>query len=479
MFARLLAVAVIAVGILAIAPPAPVVAATPIVDLEFATAPDGRFLPVIRVSINGSPELRMLADTGSNILVTFPGALAGVTTPVDNTGLAHTANYTGTQAIGTIAGGTVTVNTSAGPISTAAPVWFLDATSCDPDCLGDAIDAHLDGIFGLSQGQLTVTDASGPTDYPLFSPLAQLPGSSGEGYTVRLGETDGKLDLGRPVVASGDTVLQQLLLGGTYPTGLPRYFKRVPMCFQVGGVDSCLDTTVDSGEFTASLMGAQFVASPDITLLAHPVHVPGVDITKEGSVNGGVGIGLSLSSGGPPYAQWLTGTQPHQMEYYSTTGQAFLNTGNGFFVGRSIGFDNTNGHVVIGASTLAPSSPAALAVAGVGSVAISWDEAFGPRPVTGYIITVVQGGVIVAQRTVGPDARSVTIGGLEPGATSVSVAAASRFAAGPPGSVVVTVAALPATGLLPGPWLLAAVALLVVGGCLSRRNATRAELTRR
>ncbi|MDP3209920.1 MAG: hypothetical protein Q8M65_12300, partial [Rhodoglobus sp.] len=298
MFARVVAVLLVAIGLIAAAPPAPAAAAGPVVMLEFATAPSGRFLPVIRVSINGSPPLRMLADTGSNILVTFPGALAGVTTPVTNTGVAHTANYTGTQAIGTIASATVTVDTSAGAIATTAPVWFLDATSCTPDCLGDGIGANLDGIFGLSQGQLTVTDPTVPTDYELFSPLAQLPGASGEGYTVRLGKTDGELELGRPIVGPSHTVLQQTLAAGAYPTGFSIYEKRVPLCFQVGGVGNCLGTTIDSGEFTASLMGTQFATSPDITLLAHPVHVPGVDITREGAVNPGVAIGFSLTSGG-------------------------------------------------------------------------------------------------------------------------------------------------------------------------------------
>ncbi len=253
MIGRLAATVAVALAILVSAPPTVAVAANPTVPLELATAPDGRFLPVIRVSINGSPELRMLADTGSNILVTFPGALDGVTTPVNDTGVAHTANYTGTQAVGTIAGATVTVETSGGPVSTVDPVWFVDATGCVPQCLGDAIDAHLDGIFGLSQGRLTI--AAGLDSFDLFSPLAQLPGSDGEGYTVRLTETGGQLELGRPAEGSGDVVLQQTVAAGTYPTGLPIFEKRVPLCFQVGTVGSCLGTTVDSGEFTASLMG--------------------------------------------------------------------------------------------------------------------------------------------------------------------------------------------------------------------------------
>lgn len=344
------------------AAPAPAVAADT-VPIEIFVGPQGQFLPVIDVSVNGSDPLRMLADTGSNILVTFPGALATATTPPVDTGIAHTANYTGTQASGEVATASVTV----GGHTTPQPVAFLDASSCTPTCLGAGIGADLDGILGIGQAQLSLT--SGADTYDLYSVLAQLGGPIAEGYTMRLTPTGGSLELGAPTPGAGDLVIPQALATGTYGNGWPIHEKRVDLCFRIDTATQCLGTTVDSGELSATLMGTQFL--PWVDLFAHPVHVPGVDITHEGTVLAGTPISY-LTPDGQTIATWTTADNPFEAGYYSTTGVPYLNTGNGFFLGRDVGFDFRRGLIVIPgsapalASTGAPAPDGTVLAVGLG-----------------------------------------------------------------------------------------------------------------
>lgn len=338
------------------AAPAPAVAADT-VPIEIFVGPQGQFLPVIDVSVNGSESLRMLADTGSNILVTFPGALATATTPPVDTGIAHTANYTGTQASGEVATASVTV----GGHTTPQPVAFLDASSCTPTCLGAGIGADLDGILGIGQAQLSLT--SGVDTYDLYSVLAQLGGPIAEGYTMMLTPTGGSLEFGAPTPGAGDIVIPQALATGTYGNGWPIHEKRVDLCFRIDTATQCLGTTVDSGELSATLMGTQFL--PWVDLFTHPVHVPGVDITHEGTVLAGTPISY-LTPDGQPIAAWTTADNPFEAGYYSTTGVPYLNTGNGFFLGRDVGFDFRRGLLVIPGSAPTLASTGAPAPGGTG-----------------------------------------------------------------------------------------------------------------
>lgn len=308
------------------------------VPLELFVGSQGQFLPVIEVSVNGSDPLRMLADTGSNILVTFPGALATATTPPFDTGIAHTANYTGTQATGEVATAFVTI----GGHTTPQPIAFLDASTCTPACLGTGIGAGLDGILGIGQAQLSLS--SGPDTYNLYSALAQLGGTIAEGYTVRLATSGSSLELGAPSPGPDDIVIPQALATGVYGNGWPIHEKRVDLCFRIDTATQCLGTTVDTGELSATLMGTVFL--PWVDLFAHPVHVPGVDITHEGTVLAGTPISY-LTPDGQTVAAWTTSGNPFEAGYYSTTGVPYLNTGNGFFLGRAVGFDFRRGLIVL------------------------------------------------------------------------------------------------------------------------------------
>lgn len=328
----LLLVAVLAV----LAVPVPGHAAGPVIPLTRHTASDGRFLPIIEVSVNGSDPIRMLLDTGSNIVVTFPGAIVNPTTPVTNMGIAHEAKYTGTSATGTIALATVGV----GGVATPQPIAFLDATSCTPDCLGTSIGAGLGGIFGIAQEEIVVQT------HHLYSALAQLGGDLAKGYTVRLTDTGGTLELGTPNFPNSVT-LPQSATGGSYPNGFAQYAKRVPACFVVEAAEACLGTTIDSGELTSSLMGAQFL--PWAAPVDPPVTIPGVDIELVGTMHEGTVVGMSAGAGAVPFTTWTVGPPPFGANLYEpeTGGDPYLNTGNQFFLGRAVGFDVEHGLAVI------------------------------------------------------------------------------------------------------------------------------------
>ncbi len=453
---------------------APASAEAPVIPLSRSTFVDGTFLPTIEVSFNGSAPYRMLLDTGSNIVVLFPTALPVTVPPITVTTTPHKAPYTGTEVEGFIALATVSVEDSLGTtIATPTPIPFLYGDACTPPdhCLGAGATPEIHGIFGIGQGLAPVPSVPAGTTYDLYSALAQLGGETAQGFTVELTESGGTLELGPPTIGPSDAVLQQTAMSTAYPNGLPQHQKRVPMCMQIEVGQSCLGTTVDSGERTSSVMGDQFTQG--ITHTTPPSTPPvGVQILKAGEVDPGVPIGLSPPGGGQPFAQWFAGAAPYGATFFvpvpaTPPNPAFLNTGNQLFLGRSIGFDLMNGAVIIGLLTAAPSAPSGLAISVSGTaIDARWIAPDGAHD--GFLVTVR--GSDGSLRTIQTVGTAVTIPALAAGVTySVGVAAFDGVLVGPQAATSIATLAATGTDYRWMPWVAIAALVAALGGILLLR----------
>ncbi len=346
----------------ALAAPAPSPAEVPIIAESLR---DGTFLPAVEVQVGERP-LTLLLDTGSEGLVVYPNRLAGDTT-VDRTDVVADPDYNGAHVFGHVALADVAIGGAA-----PARLPFVLAHRCEPvDCLGG--DDGLDGILGVSQGLRTWGEA-GETQYPWWSAIAQLPDGAGDGHTIRIthaptapGERIGTLSLGAPLVGEADAVLQPALTGGgDYPgSDHPMFAKQAESCWSIATTMNCLPTTVDSGERGSVLMG-DFGAWA--TPIPSPTPFPGGGAEEIAHLNTGTPISFATPGGEPFWTRTVaggyraaglyqpTGASPSEEADAGADADAaalaasgpYFNTGNVFFVGRSIGFDNLTGRIVVG-----------------------------------------------------------------------------------------------------------------------------------
>ncbi len=444
------AIAALAVGAVA-APASADPAPTPVVPVTIIFSEDGGYLPVVDVKINGSDTLRMMLDTGTNFMVTFPDRIQNPTTPIDNTGIPQGISYDGSAASGTIALGAVTL----GGITTPEPVAFLDATSCDPHCLGYRDD--LDGVIGIGQ-RLADAHNQGNPAYDLFSPLEQLGEGLNGGFSIDFTDpAAATLTIGTPTAAPGDITLQrQQDAGKVYPTGQP-VFLEPEICWTVaiGGqlASACKDTVLDTGQSTGEVHGDQFL--PVVDPATAPPD-PGSGIQLKGWVKTGAAVTWGASPTAPTFGGLIEpGVLPYSYGLFTDGGgKGDFNAGNGFYLRHRVGFDNVTGAVHITPPADAPDAPAAVrgGIDGT-SVRVDWDAAAlasaagagGPGGMAGmrlvaaaggaptaYVVTVSHRdtGVRVAAQTMPASARSATFADLAPGSYRVQVAAANATAIG-------------------------------------------------
>lgn len=412
--------------------PEPAEAAPAPVPVEIRYFEDGTFLPVVEIEIGGI-GLSVMLDTGSQGLVVNPGRLVDASPQPTITDVVANPAYDGTDITGTIALAHVTI----GDLTTPTEIPFVYATSCStPFCLGGEL--HLDGILGVSQGENVYPSATDP-QYHWYSAIAQLEGDAAQGHTITLGEEGGTLELGRPSLSGSPvTVLQAQNTGSTYPHGAVIYEKPVETCWTIVDQTKCLKTTLDSGERSAVLMGSQF--APWTTPLPSPSPWPSAPSTIHlANVNPGTVIGFA-KPGEAPFWSRTVAPADRAVGLYTDTNHEYLNSGNVFYVGRSVGFDNATGQVLVGPSTGTP-GPVRDVMASVGDarIDVAWKEpaAHETTPTAATIeSTIVQvrrdDGHAVRTLTLAADARTTVIDGLETGRTyTVEVAAANAFGLGP------------------------------------------------
>lgn len=422
----------------------------PEIPVTLLVSETGSYLPQVEVSINGSDPIRMMIDTGTNFMVVFPGSIVNPTTPVFDTGIAQGINYDGSAASGTIARAQVEVG---GVVTTPGDVAFLDATSCTPHCLG--YQDEIGGVIGIGQ-RLADKHNEGDPANDLYSPLAQLTPELSAGFTVDFVSADPVIRLGAPKDAGEtDTVLYREQDGDLfYPNGQPVYFEP-QVCWSIDlGSDhasACNDTVFDTGQSQGMIRGDQFLP------LVDPVNStpePGSGALLVGRVKTGATVAWSSSTDSEPYAELVEpGVAPFKYGLYSADAENTFNSGNGFYLKHTIGFDNDTGAVVISATAGTPTGPRDVrAEAGEQSLVAHWKapEDAGGSAITGYVIRVtpVGGGAPVI---VNADARAdhLKVEGLAGGQPYwVSVAAVNDIGAGlrvrADGRVVPTGAATPA-----------------------------------
>jgi hypothetical protein len=405
-----------------------------VIPVELVHSVKGGYLPLVEVSLNGSAPIKMMVDTGTNILVTFPGSIVGANPPVTSTGLPKTVDYNGTSTTGTIATATVSIGGATSP----SPVPFVDGASCTPSCLGEAQGAR--GVIGISQLGSKNNDHHDP-QYELYSALAQMGPELSAGYTVDFTGSDATIELGAPAAPKDDDVVVQRPVndGEVYPNGQKAYLSPT-LCWTVSVdqrvVSECHETVLDTGQSTGVLRGDQW--KPFVNPVSAPP-LPGSGIQVVGWLKTGAVVEFATSATSEPFSGLVEpGVEPYKYGLYQggdvTSG--ILNIGNGFYLKHPVGFDNDSGLVTIGAAQGTPSAPLAVSArAGDASASAEWSapEYPGGGAVTGFVVTVTHpDGRVVSTTSVGADRVSARVGGLENGKEyRLAVAAANEFGTGP------------------------------------------------
>jgi hypothetical protein len=303
---------------------------------------------------------------------------------------------------------------------------------------------------------------------------------------MHLTPTGGTLDLGRPSPTADAMLLHRPTIAGDYTNGLPRFEAWPELCWLVGTARACNRTLIDSGELVGMIMGPQF--EPWVTPIT-PVTLPGEPITETGYITAGEAVRFAQAAGDRPFLSMVAAESGSlRYGYYTTTGEPTFNTGNSFFVGRAVGFDNVSGDISVGHTEGVPSAPLHVrADGGSEALHVAWEHpaSDGSAPVTSYLVTVraADAPAILATRTVAADVTGVDLT-LDPGDDVVDVEAANEYGVSDAASVAGTVKAADAAPRLAesglgGSWIgmLGAGALLGGAGAalvLWRRRTGRA-----
>jgi hypothetical protein len=289
----------VAVGCTPAAPPgaadaAPDAGSRParVAPVTVAQYPDGSG-PFLRVplSLNGSPPLQVLLDTGSDGLRVFADALGE--TPVERTSRPVDVEFgAGDRMSGVLARATVQV----GEVATPAPIAFhiVDSFTCAPGTVGCDVfaQAGIQGILGVSLRPGVEPD--------IYSPFAQLAPEDAAGFLLRVGEPVGELSFGPELLGLEGFARRSLPRAGLLPNGRPAFRDdTVEGCFRVNGgptTPPCIELVFDTG------------ASPDI------VYAPGL---PAGTVADGIlapGTRLEVSLPGLWTRALTVGPQPEPGE---------------------------------------------------------------------------------------------------------------------------------------------------------------------
>ena len=257
----------------------PDAAASVTVPFKIASYPDdGGKLFLVSISVNGSPPIDVLLDTGSNGLLVFEEALQGTAVTVGAAALdAEFGN--GEKMVGHVATSLV----SFGDVATAEPIDFhlvesFECASWNPSCDfagGSAAmltDVGIHGILGTSarRGQ--------PSN--VYSPFAQLAPPLRDGYVIHTGGFDataGEIRFGNAFDDVAGFATIALPSGGAHPNGLPAWGDdRIQACFKVNGAavaPPCTDVVFDTGS------SADIIYAPNLPpdALDFDVLAPGVE----------------------------------------------------------------------------------------------------------------------------------------------------------------------------------------------------------
>lgn len=435
------------------------------VTFATVTGDSGRFYPTVEIMLGSNPDpYTVILDTGSTALVMFE-TIPGVTA----TDAPASVQYVGNGVAGTISVADFSIGGA-----TASDVAFLSGPcpTCD---FGGA--EGIDGIMGVGQALQTQTGTTSKLDYYWFSPLMQLDDTSlAQGFTLDFGSTAGTLTLGAPRLvtgAPGVTEIQAAKKTDTYPTTLkyPVYDKAVDLCWQVEDLAQlCQATTIDTGAPSGLLTGAQFdgLVTPPADAASLPAQ------SALGTLPAGIALSFATSSTAAPFASWLTTDTHSEMVLYNSIPDGHLNTGNSFFLDRTVAYHYETGRILVQNNGTPPAAPAAVTTtASDGAVTALWADDLESQPVekTDRLVRVRDAsGATVRRFNLPGDATTATITGLENDRSyTVDVASANRHGISEYSSAAAVIpraaaaSALAATGADASLGIWMAAALLVAG----------------
>jgi hypothetical protein len=279
------------------------------------------------VSVDGSPPIGVLVDTGSNGLRIFASALGG--TSISSSNEALSVDFGGDLLAGHKASAVVHI----GSMATASPIsiQLVETFSCSPsfpDCnvsdnTGTAYtSAGINGILGI--GLRPATDG-------LYSPLAQLGSPIADGFTIHfdgLDSTTGELRLGPPATEGSAQV--QLERSGEFPNGLSAWSDdTVSVCYSVNGAapqPACVDTVFDTGSNMDVVYGKGLGAAT---------------VTADGYL--APGLAFEAKHEGVFDLKYTTGTKTSRDLVMVATDDPFTILGVGTFFRYELRFDRVNG----------------------------------------------------------------------------------------------------------------------------------------
>jgi hypothetical protein len=295
----------------------------PSVPLRLIDSGGGVLRPLVTVSVGGGPPVPVLLDTGSYGLRILADAIGPGTDDPPRAGPTRTVHYgAGPFEVRTV-DAVVSLGDGPGAPATAEPV-SVDAI--DPSL--DRAETRLagDGIRGI----LGISPDAAEDD--VLSPLVQLPGPPGHGFSITLpdrpGGPPGALVLGPPPVPPGAVVIPMHRQRLTYPDGRPGWARDVDLCWSVAGARGCGATNLDTG-------AKQSVLPPG------PGH-PG------GALAPGSAVALSTPDGTPvwsyPSAPSPITAQPVYRRLFRPTRYS---TGIGIYLSHTVAWDLDTGHLLV------------------------------------------------------------------------------------------------------------------------------------
>lgn len=476
------ALAAAGMAALGLAVPAQAVGATPqpvevpvtLAQTHAGTAEqNGSYYPTVEIMLGSDPDpYTVILDTGSTALVMWTD-VAGSTA----TDAVADVTYVGSSVTGTIASADFSIGGQK-----ASDVNFLAGT-CSSCAFGGV---EVDGIMGVGQTLQMVLDPALDERHHWYSPLRQFDDAAlSAGFALDFGisaegkPTSGTLSLGAPVLqaeAEDVTVIQATVAldpsaaareqsvysaSGEYPNGSTVYEKAVPLCWSLEEVAPlCQATTIDTGAPSGMLTGSQFLPLVDLFPVPAPAPTPTPTPAPASApaqtVIGTVKPDLSLKfatvdaagSAGSTFASWVVTDAVHKIEFFDVITDKHLNTGNAFFLDRTVAYDDATGQILVQNNGSAPAPVAAVSTtSGDGSITALWAEpaapaaagsvtagsvaagsvTAGPEAATQHLVRVRdESGAVVERRSVAGDVRTITVSGLTNGAAyTIDVAAAN------------------------------------------------------
>ena len=306
-------------------------ASTVTVPLTIADYPgaSGKLL-LAPVSVNGSPTVNVLLDTGSSGLRVLAAALGG--TNVTTTTEATLTQFGGEILTGHKASGRLTI----GGVTAPGEIDFdlVEKISCipnDPYCdpatvAKEVEDAGIQGVMGIGLRG----GSSG-----IVSPLPQLGAPLSRGFTLRtggFGAKTGELVLGAAELPGAATIT--LKSAGALPGGATAWADdQIQLCYRVNDADTdppCSEAVLDTG------------SNLDVI---HARNLPASAITADGLLAPGVTFEVSHADGftmkltvGSPITWSLDGILVDDQE-------AFTILGLGVFFRHDVAFDLGHGKI--------------------------------------------------------------------------------------------------------------------------------------